>query len=96
MGVDPVILEAAMIAPQLFLYPCDRLIGAEIGINGLAFGTHGDLGIEMNDTLGAEAVSVLRQGDVAGITSVEVLIHGFRDPDIDAITQRFTDIEIFA
>jgi hypothetical protein len=96
MGIDAVIFEAAMIAPQLFLYPGDRLIGAEIGINGLAFGLQGDFGIEMNDALGAEAASVLRQGGVTGITSVEVLDHGFRDPVIDAIAQRFTDVEILA
>ena len=91
-----VLLETAMIAAQPFLNPQRRLVGAGIGVGRTGLGVQRDLRIEMNGALGAKPDAIPRHRDVAGLSTVKILTQCFADACIDALAQRFADVEILA
>src|SRR6202167_4076132 len=67
----PMILQATVIAAQLFFHMQHRLIGALIGIRRIAFRAQRDLGIEMQRAFSAKAGPFTFERRVAGITAVK-------------------------
>src|SRR5215469_17605571 len=88
------ILEPALVAAQPRLDPSRHLIGTRIGVRRQRLRFQHDAGIEVDHAFGAEAETLLADGDMPGEAAVEVLGGSFRDPRVDSRTQRLTDIDV--
>src|SRR5262249_34409708 len=80
--------------PRFDAYGC--LIGTCISIGRERFSFEHDARVEMNHALGAETEPFPADGDVPGKSAVEIFGHGIGDARIDALAQRFADIDVLA
>src|SRR5260370_16753526 len=78
------ILEAALVAAQSLLNLSQRLVGAGVGVDGIRIRLERNSGIQMQRAVGAEAETILAQGDMAGIVAVEIFPQHFVGPLPDA------------
>src|SRR5262245_50688499 len=90
------ILAPALVTAQPRFDTDGCLIGACIGIGRERFGFEHDARVEMNHALGAETEPLPGDGDVPGKSAVEIFGHGIGDARIDALAQRFADVDVLA
>src|SRR5262249_35743512 len=67
-----------------------------MGIRRERVGFEHDARVEMNHALGAETEPLPADGDVPGKSAVEIFGHRLCDARIDALTQRFADVDVLA
>src|SRR5262249_9352902 len=90
------ILAPTLVTPQPRFDAHGCLIGACMGIRRERVGFEHDARVEMNHALGAETEPLPADGDVPGKSAVEIFGHGLRDAHIDALAQRFADVDVLA
>ncbi len=77
------------------LDPQSGLIGAGIGIVGIALDMQDLAGIQINCALGAKARTFSTDRDVARLTAVEIFADSFPDAVVNTGTQCVANINVF-
>src|SRR5215831_5385220 len=90
------ILAPTLVTPQPRFDAHGCLIGACISVCRECFRFEHNARVEMHHAFGAETESFPTDGDVSGKTAVEIFRQRVGDARIDALAQRFADVEVLA
>src|SRR3954447_13051366 len=88
------VLEAPLVATQLFLHTNGRLLGARIRVGRHSLSLKHDPGIKMHDAFGMEAETVLPDRHMPGIPAIEIFGRHLGDARIDLRAQRFSQVDV--